>query len=420
MASKKRKKTRPPVEKVGGLETRTERKEVFDMLVRTFTNAPPPGMKSHLDKAIWAGPMFDPEHTRICVADGRVVSAIVMAPRVMRFGPVGIPAMTVGPVVTHQDYRRLGYNAVVTHDCERYMNEHGFLLAYLQGLRRYYQQFGYYPYGERGSVTFARNEAERESLPGRLRKMTRKDIPRVSKLYDKATTNYIGTAIRDRKLWDWLIGNGTKSWLFEGPHVILDGRGRLCGYLTLIPRGGIGIREIVVRQDDRSWRAALGAIVARAKKQDVDEIALPLVWGEPMAVFLRQHVQMVYKMTTRPDGGRQLVINDFPALMKALEPLFTQRWRAAGVASRKAQLTLATETGSVCVTAAGGRITVGGPARGTRVRIPRQWLSGLITGYYMVGDIAARKGARIPPSTVPALDILFPGGWPVTFRADNY
>lgn len=65
-------------------------------------------------------------------------------------------------------------------------------------------------------------------------------------------------------------------------------------------------------------------------------------------------------------------------------------------------------------------MTIGKAVSGPRVRVPQRWLSGLLTGYYAVDDIASREDTRIPPELKPVLDILFPPGWPFVYQGDDY
>jgi predicted acetyltransferase len=415
-----KRRDRSPIERVSGLETGDDMRQAIDASASAFREKSRSKAEFVARKVMWSGSTFDPEHTRIVVADGRVVSQVIMAPRMMRFGPVGIPAMTVGGVATHPDYQRLGYNAVCMNDCTRYMKEHGYLLAYMQGFRKYYHRFGYYPYSASGGVTVFAGESQRQGLPGRLRAMTGRDIPRVARLYEKATKGYVCTAVRDRAVWEWLMRCGKHTSFFENPKVILDQRGRLCGYLTMGGGDDLIIRELVVLQDERSWRVALWNMGWLARRYGLKKYGLPLTWGEPMTVFLRQEFETWTSLNTKPDGGRLLMVVDFPALMTALEPFLTERWRAASPAVRNARWTLKSEIGSVGITASAGRIRVGGRRSGPRVRIGMRWLSGLLTGYHGVRDIAARKDVQIPSSMMSVLNALFPPGWPVTLRGDNY
>lgn len=255
---------RPRIDSLTGVGEPEVRKQALEVIVRAFTN--PAGMERHLRRSLWRGDIFDPEHTRVTIARGRVVSAVVMGPRMIRFGPVRIPAMTVGPVGTDDRHRKRGYGAAAMRDATRHMEENGRLIAYLQGIPDFYHRFGYYPYIASGNVKFDREGARRASNTGTLRRMTRRDLPRVSRIYNEATAGRTCAAVRDARLWDWLLSYGGGSWLFGNPRVILDGRARICGYLTGDRQGGISVREIVVRPDEHSCRAALGALVRAARR----------------------------------------------------------------------------------------------------------------------------------------------------------
>jgi predicted acetyltransferase len=305
------------------------------------------------------------------------------------------------------------------NDASARMKAKGILIAYLVGISGFYNRFGYYPFMARSSVKFFREPAETELRPGRLRAMTRKDLPSVRRLYDEVTARRICAAVRDDKVWDWLLRPGGHTWIFRVPKVILDARGRLCGYLTMEPKGELNIREIIVRQEEESCRVALGAMVREARRREVKEITLPLPWDDALTVFLRQYVRAEFTMASDATGGALMKIVDFPALMRRLEPLFAQRWKRAGKGLPAAKFTLSSEIGSVGLTVTRGSVRVGDPAGGPRVRIPQRWLSGMITGYYPLSEVAPRPGAVVPSRLMPVLDVLFPSGWPFVYQGDN-
>lgn len=405
---------------VKGLETAAEREDIRKMVKACFPNAPEPGMENHVFNALWRGPTFRPEHTRIVVVDGRVVSVVVLGPRLFRFGPVSVPAMTVGPVATHPDFQGHGYAAMAMNDSSRYMERNGFLLADLQGNRKLYAHFGYYGFQWTGGLSVMTCDAEKEVQPGRLRPMTMADLPRVSALYRSATANRILSGDRTPEMWQWLLQFGSRTWLFRKPRVILDGRGRFCGYLTATWGQGFGACELVVRDDDASRRAALGAMVRAAKALKTEEFGISLPWDEPMAAFLRQVVGCKHSFTCRRGGGPQLKIVDFPVLMKRLRPLFSERWRNSGGRAARSPFTLSTEIGQVAFRFSSGAVRVEDRPVGEKVRVPQKWLSGLLSGAHPVADIVGRPGVRIPPARREQLDILFPGGWPFWYRGDMY
>jgi len=405
-------------ERLSGIRNKEDTKGIVEVFARAF--ASPAWMENHLYRSLFRPPLFDPEHARLAVADGHVVSALVMSPRMIRFGHVKVPAVTVGPVGTHDHYRNRGYAAATMNDASRYMKEHGILVAYLQGIPDFYNRFGYYPYMAPGTVRFKRDNAKKESRPGRLRAMTRKDLPAVRKLYDEATSGRTCTAARDAKVWDWLMGPGRRTWLFRRPQVILDGRGRLCGYVTVHWKDEPTFAEIIVRPDEPSLRAVLGALVRYGRQHEKKELSLPVPWDDALAVFLRHFVSADFRMSSGSTGGALLKIVDFPALMQRLEPLFARRWREAHSSLPPVEFTLSSEAGSVGFRLSRDGARVLTPGARPAVHIPQRWLSGLLTGYHAVRGIAPRRNASVPARLLPIMEILFPTGWPFVYEGDNY
>lgn len=417
--SKKRKgsQDRKP-ERVSGLQSGEDRRQIREVFARAFSN--PANMENHMERGQWHPSIFDPEHTRIAVVDGQVVSGVAMGPRMIRFGPVTVPAMTLGPVGTHEKHRKRGYSAAAMNDASDYMARSGVLLAYLQGIPNFYCRFGYYPYLAPGRAKFGREAAKKESLPGKLRKMTRNDIPKVRKIYDATTSARICAAERDTRVWDWLLRAGTTTWLFMNPKVITEERGRIVGYLNSCTNEALDIRELIVRQDERSCRVALGALVREARGTEIKDIQCRIPWDDALTVFLRQFVGAQFTMDSNPTGGALMKIVDFPALMRELQPLFQQRWQEAHSKRAPSSFTLASELGEVGIAVSRSKVQLTERTRGPSVFIPQRWLSGLLTGYHGIRDIAHRKGAKVPGHLLPVLEILFPTGWPFIYQGDNY
>lgn len=406
------------LERLSGLQSRADAEGVLEVFIRAFIN--PSWMERHMRRSLLQPPIYNPEHTRVAVADGRVVSAVVMGQRAMRFGPVKVPAMTVGPVGTHDRYRKRGFAAAAMNDASQYMKDHGFLVAYLQGIDDFYHRFGYYPYMAPSRITFRRNDAKKEARPGRLRAMGARDLPAVRRLYDEATARRTCSAARDDVVWGWLMGPARRTWLFRQPRLILDARGRLCGYVTANWHKDDTFAEVVVRPEEASIRAALGAFVRFACRQELKELVLPVPWDDALPAFLRQFVEAHYRASSEPAGGALLKVVDFPALMERLQPLFTQRWKNAHSALPPVDFTLQSEIGKVGLSVSRSGVRVGPPGARAVVRIPQRWLSGVLTGYHAVCAVAPREGVAISAALMPYVEILFPTGWPFVYQGDNY
>ena len=405
-------------ERVSGIQSPKDRREALETITRAFTR--PEWMERHMAKCVWQGSIASPEHTRIAVADGRVVSAVAMGPRMMRFGPVAVPAMTIGPVGTHDQFRKQGYSFAAMNDASNWMRDNGILIGYLQGIPDYYYRYGYYPYMTPTRVKLQRENMRKQAAAMKLRAMTRADIPAVAAFYEKAMANRICTALRSRELWQWLLGPGRKTWFFHNPKLIFDASGKLAGYFTNASKDQLDIKEIVVRADESACRAALGALVAEARRREIKELSFPIGWIDPLAVFTRQQVPAEFSVYSNPTGGSVMKIVDFPRLMKALEPLFTQRWRESHTALGPIQFSMECELGAVGIAVAKDAVQVLEAVKGPRVRVPQRWLSGLLTGYSTLDDIAGRDGVSVPGKLKPVMDVLFPRDWPWVHQADNY
>ena len=415
MAKKSKKKE---VERLSGIRGARDLTEVAETFGRAF--AGPAWMERHMTEGLLKGAIYDPEHTRVVVVDGRVVSAVTMGPRMIRFGPVSVPGMTFGPVGTHDAYHKKGYSFEAMNDASRYMAENGYLVAYLQGIPNYYHRYGFYPFLAPSNAKFNRDRAAKESRPGRLRKMRRTDLRSVRRVYDAATADRICSADRDDAVWDWLIGPGSKTWIFSSPRVIVDARGRVCGYLTAGERRAREYGEIIVRPDEAAFRVALGVLAKEARKRETKDIVLRMPWDDAFGVFIRQHVDAEWQTWSASTGGALMKVVDFPALMRAMGPLFTQRWKAAARSGRVTAFTMKCELGAVGFSFPKGRVRVGEPGRGPVVHVPQRWLSGLVSGYHAVKWIAPRKGTRVPDRLLPVMATLFPQGWPFVYQGDNY
>ena len=431
MASEKGK-----IERQSGIRGKDDLREIADVYIRAFSN--PAMMESHLLKSLFKAPIYNPEHTRIVFAEGRVVSGVTMAPRTMRFDSVRIPAMTIGPVGTHDHYRKRGYAAAAMEDACRYMKDHGVLVAYLQGIEDFYHQFGFHPYMASGVIKINRKKAEKEAASGHLRSMKKSDLPAVSWIYRKVTSSRIGPAIRTKALWNWLLDSGTHTWLFRAPKVIVNGAGQVCGYITRGHTAQLG--EAVVAPSEPAFRAAVGALVRLAKKLEEKEISFPVPWDDGFAMFLRQHIPAEYTFYSGSTGGALMKIIDFPALMMRLEPLFRSRWERSGLSSDKVRISISSDVGeavfdmdakSLAVRRSPNRAAESGSKKGPSsekaayqrhyiARIPSRRLCGLITGYHSVGSLRLIDGVSIPRDALDPLSVLFPAGWPFVYQGDNY
>jgi len=372
-----------------------------------------------MEQAVWQPPIYDPDHTRVVVADNRVVGVAATGYRVLRFGPCRVPALTVGPVATHPDYAGKGIGSLVMDDVAETMRHRKILLAYTQGIPGFYHRFDYFPYLAKSKITVELDAMSAWKRKGRSRRMQASDISCVAKVYKRATANRIGAANRDTTIWTWLLKSAGASFFFHKPSVILDEKKRVCGYFTLDPQAHFDIREIVVDQNPTACAAAIAAVYQAAKRAGVVRTDLKLPWDDGLMTFCRQHVGGEYHAYCSSDGRSLMCIGDFESLMKRLAPLYAQRLRQWGHGFN-GNFGFSNETKRVGFHLSGGELRVDDQVSGPTFIVPARWVPGLLTGYYTPDDLSLTSGVKIPADLRPVLRALFPRRWPFICQADNY
>ena len=403
-----------PIERVSGWQTEADRREALRVMRDGFGSLP------QVIRSRCSDPIFKPEHGRVVVANGHVVSAAIVGPRRIRFGPVRVPALTIGPVATSEAHRKRGYAAALMNDITAYAKSRGVLVTYLGAIPDFYHRFGYFPFRVPTRATVRYANAKKAALPGRMRKMTRKDVAAVRPIYDRVAKNRICAAARDRLVWDWLLGPGSKTWQWMNARVILDRKGAVHGYATGDFEDRINIRELVVNPKEESIRIALGALAWQARRAVVGEMEVQLPFDDPFAVLIRQLVGADFTFRAQSTGGQLMCIVDLPELLRRLEPLFTRRLRDSDAGLTPVEFTLHCDGERAGFRVNSKSVRVGRASARRIARVPRRWMTGLLTGYHTVQDIRQREGVAIPASLQPVMEMLFPGGWPFVFQGDNY
>lgn len=403
------------LERVGGFSCVREKREALDTIVKAFA---PSQWQPLAAASIWRPPVSDPGLTRVAIADGRVVSVAVLGRRHLRFGPCLIPAMTIGPVATHPDYEGQGFGTAVMGDVAAFMARCRAHLGYIQGIPGFYSRFGYYSYLAKSKIVVQRAAMEPFLGRGVLRRMKPEDLPDVRRIYNHATSRRTCAARRDAATWTWLTRSRRNALFFE-PRVIQDREGITAGYVTFDPVDPFHVREVVVRQDPVACAAALGAICRAAARKHAQEVELKLPWDGALMTFCRQRVGGVFHAYCNPTGGSLMRIVDFPRLMKSLEPLLSERIRAAD-RRFSGRMRLVAGTESVGLRLDKGTVSTGRANGGPALVVPERWLPGLLTGYCTPDDLRLTEGVAVPPTLRSLLSVLFPRCWPFVYQGDNY
>jgi GNAT superfamily N-acetyltransferase len=90
-------------------------------------------------------PWYQDRYCRVAVADGRIVSAVIVCKRPFRLGPRTLTMGGIGNVATLPEHRRKGYSGELLEQSVRVMEEDGFDFSALgTGIHRHYERHGWF------------------------------------------------------------------------------------------------------------------------------------------------------------------------------------------------------------------------------------------------------------------------------------
>jgi predicted N-acetyltransferase YhbS len=372
------------------------------------------------------------EWCKIIKAEGRIVSHVCWAPRLMRVGSAVVRAGAIGYTVTHPDYRRRGLAATLMADWTDELTHRGEHISFLTGIPGFYQQFGYefcFPLDLRDSpVRITPDLLPAGTADMRLRPYTAGDLPNLMALYDQENAARTGSLVRTRAYWEWLLNglhairriNAKGIWLVE------NARHEPAGYVMLRSGATDELDVYEAACPDASAAAILlcaAATRARAEGKRRIDLKLPL-----------DHRMTRYALACGADlsgysSGMYARILDLQGLFEALQPELERRWRRSAPAGWKGTLRLITDIGSVDLALAEGSVepgTVVPPVQS--VEIPQALLVKLVTGYtspqWVAGTldvqwVAGLSRAHIAHALRPVVQALFPKGCPYVWNADT-
>lgn len=304
---------------------------VSELGARTFSDGSEEGYRRGLRgwQRLPQSPTFDWSDVLIGEVDGQVVAHVRVVDAVLRLGEAALRFGGLSGVVTHADFRRRGYAAALVRASIRAMEDAGQLLSLLDGIPRFYGQFGYASVWPNYTLSFTAGEAAHVPDDGsgyRVRPGTEADVPSLLALYNAQW------AARP-----WFVERALDALRFRLPPplagdqpyfvVVEDGAGLLCGY------------SAGYRADDRSEvlatdSAAAAALMRHAAAPYADEPAHEIRWlvapDEPAAYYAGRFCKVGYHCWYSPNGGWMARMIDPQAVIDRIRPLVLARWEALG------------------------------------------------------------------------------------------
>jgi predicted acetyltransferase len=330
-------------------------------------------------------------------------SRLWIVEKTMRIGKAKIRFGGIAGVGTKEEHRMKGYASVVLEASTNLMQDRGYEMGMLFGIRNFYHRFGY-------GVLFpvSRLLAKTENLLRakevlRVRAMKKADGARVQKLYNRFNAARTSTVVRPTK---WSYFELSPQFKKPGQAVVVeDAKGRIVGYATWVIRDEQMLVSEIGGTGAIVFETLAKALGKRAKRADVAEVTFDLPADDPFIDFCVPYGcerRIVHPLNSDAMGR---IIHLRP-LMEKLIPEFENRLALAGFSGTNS-LCLETDIGSVGLHFAKGKVLVKEGGK-NKVQISQLLLTQLIMGYRDVDHVMGEDGVKITPKTLPMLRVLFP------------
>jgi GNAT superfamily N-acetyltransferase len=336
-------------------------------------------------------PGFDYTSHRSGVLDGRVVSYAEVKPYTLRYGRVKLRVGGVGGVCTHPDHRGHGYASAVLQDSLAYMAEQGIHLALLNGVRGYYDRFGFSPVWPKYAFEVPAAEAARLQPELRLREPTMQDIPFMARLYQKHWEGRVAF-IRSPETWMWRVFS--EEWRYI--RVVDDGQ--VCGYIS--GDNPLG-REIEVVADTPDAAITLLAECGRLCLQaGLEKVRWLMPPDDAVVAFARTLLPVTVSAEYLPDGDWMARLIDTRELVNTLLPEMIAQASLADPHFDADALHFGFQPHQISIKMRGQDTTI--------CQLDHRDFIQVIFGSLRPSALALRPHSRLHPDGVRLLDLLFP------------
>ncbi len=278
-------------------EDERERQQVFDFWVNQQPHEPG----------------FDYAMHRVGLLDAKVVSYAEVKPYTLRYGRAKLRVAGVGSVCTHPDYRRQGYAAAVLQDTLTYMAEQGVHLALLDGMRGYYDRFGFSPVWPYYSFETPAADAAKLPAPLTLREPTAQDVPWMARLYRQHWDGRVAF-IRSPETWMWRVLH--EDWRYI--QVVEDTEGTLCGYIAGDDPTGAEIE--VIADTPEAAMTILGDCARKCVEAGMDTVRWLMPPDDAVVAFARAWLPVTVSAEYLPDGDWMARLIDTRGVVHTLLP----------------------------------------------------------------------------------------------------
>jgi predicted N-acetyltransferase YhbS len=334
---------------------------------------------------------FDYADHRVGVLDGKVVSYAEVKPYALRYGRVKLVVGGVGGVCTHPDHQGRGYASAVLQDALAHMAEQGIHLALLDGVRGYFDRFGFSPVWPYYFFEVPAVEAAALQPALHLREPTMQDIPYMARLYQK---HWEGRAafVRSPETWVWRVLH--EDWRYI--RVVDDGQ--VCGYIA--GEDPVGRETEVVADTPDAAIALLAECGRMCMEAGLDKVRWLMPPDDAVVAFARPLLPATVSAEYLPDGGWMARLIDTRQLVNTLLPEMIAQARLADPQFDADALHFGFQPHQITISLRGQDHTV--------CQLDHQDFIQIIFGSLRPSALALRPQSRLHPDGLRLLEMLFP------------
>ena len=247
------------------IEVRQVQKRELDAMLECMTAAFGVAKEEWAD-GFYNGPYNELQYKRVVVADGKVVSCLVIIPSTIYLGGTTVRMGGIGGVATLPDERKHGYAGMLMANSVHALRDLGFATSALYPFSfKYYRKFGW---------EFAGHSLKYLAKPGLLpsaseaslvRPFTEDDLPLVMRLYDEHYGSECGPFVRDERHW-------SRHILPRAAEKLVYDRGGVQGYLLARRYEDNSEKRFGIYEAIASTGEARRGLVGFLAKMDVDKV----------------------------------------------------------------------------------------------------------------------------------------------------
>lgn len=396
---------------VRAVQSDEERRKAQHLMAQEL--APDEAAEAWLSSSAGSYPGFRPEHTRIAVADGRIVGALRLTTETLQIGEARLKMGGIGWVTTEPEYRHRGVASGLLGETLAYMKAHHYHVSMLFGIPDFYQQFGYVSALVDHAVSLDTVEALCCDNPFTVHRAKPGDIPAMLKLRQRGESEIACTLIRSRS-------HVTNKWMrFSEWYVLRDGWGKVVGYF-LIARHNETLRvEEAAVEEFGLAPAVIGAAARIAEHESRARLRFLLPPPNEIARYLRQF-RATFEARRDRNAGGMLAFVDVGETLESMIPEWESRLAASPAADFRTEITLVHDRRYIRIRANRGAIDVANVAGRNKLAVANDDLIHVLTGYRPVGDLLALARTIITQEARAFAEAIFPERYPFVWNFDRF